>query len=150
MISTYFNPYTTNPYVMGQLPITQPQQMQLPQQQQPNQLPKVDGANEAMNRFLMQYPANMLVPGFVSEPIFDVNGRQFHTLSIEPDGRRNLETFDYKPHIEEIPSPPINQADIVTRQEFQAIVDKVSKLEASNGIHEPVRAATTTASQQSS
>lgn len=94
---------------------------------------KVDGPQEAMNRFLMRYPANMLIPGFISEPLFDVNGRQFHTLSIEMDGRRNLETFDFKLHEEPI------QAQGVTRAEFDALVDKVNKIiEAGNGIPEPV------------
>lgn len=47
---------------------------------------KVDGADEAMSRFLIKY-GNQLVPGFSSEPLFDVNGSQFYTLSVEPDGR---------------------------------------------------------------
>ena len=44
----------------------------------------------------MKY-SNQLMPGFVSEPMFDVNGNQFYTLSVEADGRRNLETFDFQP-----------------------------------------------------
>ena len=83
----------------------------------------------------------MLVPGFISDALFNVNGRQFHTLSIEADGSRNLETFDYHPHVE---TTPINNS--VTRQEFQELVDKVNRLSGgiSNGISEPVQAATTT------
>lgn len=129
-------PWGTVPYlVQNQLP-----QQQLPQQQMTTpQQEKVGSPEEAMNRFLMRYPASMLMPGFISEPLFNVNGRQFHTLSIEADGSRNLETFDYQPHVE---AAPVN--DGVTRKEFQELVDKVNRLSGgvSNGISEPVQAAT--------
>ena len=138
----YNNPYLTNPYMQQAMQVQPLLQQQQPMQQQ--QMTKVDGPNEAMNRFLMQYPASVLVPGFISDPMFDVNGRPFHTLSIEPDGRRNLETFDFTKHVSEQPT----QTDYVSRAEFQAIVDKVNQLiGANNGIHEPVQAAATTAEQ---
>lgn len=106
---------------------------------------KVDGPTEAMNRFLMRY-SNMLVPGFISEPTFDVNGRQFYVLSVEQNGRRNLETFDYVPHVEEKPVE-IDGAQFVSKQEYDQFVAKVSAaLEAiNNGIHGPVQGRTTEA-----
>lgn len=102
---------------------------------------KVDGPVEAMNRFLMRYPANVLVPGFISEPLFDVNGHQFHTLSVELDGRRNLETFDFQPHVEEQPVE-IDGAQFVSREEFDKFTAKVNAaLGVLNGVHETVPAA---------
>ncbi len=113
-----------------------PMAPQYPQQQSV----KVDGPAEAMNRFLMRYPANMLTPGFVSDPLFDINGRQFHTLSIEHDGRRNLETFDFVKHVDEQVS--IDGAQFVSRKEYDDFVAKVSAaLGAINdGLHGPVQA----------
>lgn len=131
-----FNPYLTNPYM---------QQAIMPpvMQQQPAQLPaqaggiRVSGRDEALNRLLMLYPANQLVPGFTSEPLFDIDGRHFHALSIEQDGSRNLETFSYQ--LETAPS----QSDYVSRSEFQALVDRIDRMNgAGNGIPEPVQAAT--------
>lgn len=123
---------TTLPYQMPQ--VAQPYQQSV--QQQPRVL--VDGPNEAMNRFLMRYPANVLVPGFVSDALFDVNGRQFHTLSIESDGRRNLETFDFFPHVEEQPVE-INGVEFASKKEFDELAAKVNAvMEVVNGLHEPV------------
>lgn len=144
-------PYPFNPAWSGSYQpagaYAQPQAMPMPQQpmmgyqQQGTAAMKVDGPAEAMNRFLMRYPANQLMPGFVSEALFDVNGRQFHTLSIEPDGRRNLETFDYTPHVEQAPIT-IDGADFVSRAEFDDFTAKVNAaLGAINGIHGPVQAA---------
>lgn len=137
-------PWGTVPYlVQNQLPQQQfQQQLQQQQlQQQQMMLPqqeKVGSPEEAMNRFLMRYPASMLVPGFISDALFNVNGRQFHTLSIEADGSRNLETFNYQPDIE---TTPVDNS--VTRKEFQELVDKVNRLSGGvgNGISEPVQAA---------
>ena len=125
----YFgNPYVANPYPSIQPSVQPTFQYQPPQQ---NSITKVDGPTEAMNRFLMKY-SNQLMPGFVSEPMFDVNGNQFYTLSVEADGRRNLETFDFQPHIEQIADPTI---DMVSRSEFNELVDKVNQLmDGSNGI----------------
>jgi hypothetical protein len=96
-----------------------------------------------MNRFLMRYPASMLVPGFVSEALFDINGRQFHTLSVEADGRRNLETFDYTLHVEQQPVQT-DEAQFVSRQEFEQFTTKVNAaLGALDGIHGPVQTAAT-------
>lgn len=151
-----FQPYPTyqpyQPNWAGALnaAATYGQQQAMPQQQAP-QMPyqqpwnsvKVDGADEAMNRFLMRYPANMLVPGFVSDPLFDINGRQFHTLSIEQDGRRNLETFDYKPHVEEQPVV-INDSQWVSLEDFEDFVNKteIALEELRNrGIYGPVQPA---------
>ena len=126
---------TTLPYQMPQA--VQPYQQSV--QQQPRVL--VDGPSEAMNRFLMRYPANVLVPGFVSDALFDVNGRQFHTLSIESDGRRNLETFDFFPHVEEQPVE-INGVEFASKKEFDELAAKVNAvMEVVNGLHEPVPAA---------
>lgn len=98
---------------------------------------KVDGADEAMSRFLIKY-GSQLVPGFSSEPLFDVNGSQFYTLSVEPDGRRNLETFDFQPHVDLPPAPPI---DMVSRAEFDELVSKVDGLiGGGNGVQGPVQA----------
>ena len=98
---------------------------------------KVDGAEEAMSRFLIKY-GNQLVPGFTSEPLFDVNGAQFYTLSVEPDGRRNLETFDFQQHVDLPPAPPI---EMVSRAEFEELASKVDKLiGGGDGIQGPVQA----------
>lgn len=110
---------------------------------------KVDGPTEAMNRFLMSTPAVQLVPGFISDALFDINGRQFYTLSVEHDGRRNLETFDYTPHVEQEPVT-IDGAEFVSRQEFDEYVAKVNAvLGALNGISGSVQAAATAVGEQS-
>jgi hypothetical protein len=139
---TWNNPYQ-NLYGTQQLP-TAVGAYQPPQpvgtQAQPAMPVKVDGPAEAMNRFLIQYPASQLVPGFVSDPLFDVNGRQFHTLSIEADGHRNLETFDFEKHIE----IPISGTpdDYIQRAEFDELVSKVNSIMGGqNGVHGPVQAA---------
>lgn len=129
------NPYMSNPYM--QQAIVSPMAQQEPQQQpvmQRQQSVRVSGREEAMSRFLMMYPAYMLVPGFISDALFDVNGRQFHTLSIEADNSRNLETFDYKPHVE-----PAKPQDYVTHAELEALLSKL--MGENDGIHEPVQAA---------
>lgn len=136
----YQNPYLTNPYMQQAIvpPVMQQMIQQTPalQQQQAGSSIKVSGRDEAMNRFLMMYPANMLVPGFISEALFDINGKQFHALSIEADGSRNLETFDYTPHVE-----PAKPQDYVTHAELEALLSKL--IGENNGIHEPVPAADT-------
>ena len=139
-------PYPTYQPWQGQY-TTQFPTYQAPQMVQPYQHPwnsvKVDGADEAMNRFLMHYPASMLVPGFVSDPLFDINGRQFHALSIEQDGRRNLETFDYKPHVEEQPVV-INDSQWVSVEDFEDFVNKteIALEELRNrGVHGSVQSA---------
>lgn len=138
----YSNPYTAQQF--QQLSAYQPAQMQysspmLPfQQQVPGRSIKVDGPVEAMNRFMMMYPANLLVPGFISDPLFDVNGRQFYTLSIEADGRRNLETFDYNLHVEERPAqdPGVQYA---TREELNKLAAKVESMTGvDHGVHAAV------------
>lgn len=133
----YGNPYINNPYMQAlqyQMPMQQPQQQPTVQQVGV----RVSGRDEAMNRLLMMNPANVLVPGFVSEPLFDIDGRHFHTLSIEQDGSRNLETFSYQP---DMPQQPDMQKEYVTRKEFQDLLDKFNKMtEVNNGIHEPVQA----------
>lgn len=134
------NPYITQQQLQQQQAALAQQQLQQQLQQTLPQQEKVGSPEEAMNRFLMRYPASMLVPGFISDALFNVNGRQFHTLSIEADGSRNLETFDYHPHVEAV---PIDNG--VTRKEFQELVDKVNRLSGgvSNGISEPVQATAT-------
>lgn len=135
----YQNPYLTNPYLQQAIMPPAMQQIQSPvMQQQAGASIRVSGRDEAMNRFLMMYPANMLVPGFISEALFDINGKQFHALSIEADGSRNLETFDYQIHVDQPASVP----DYVSRDEFQGLVDRINQLTGgSNGISEPVQAA---------
>lgn len=133
----YQNPYLANPYMQQAIvpPVMQQMIQQQPALQQPQQAGvRVSGRDEAMNRLLMMYPANMLIPGFISEALFDVNGRQFHTLSIEADGSRNLETFDYTPHVE-----PAKPQDYVTHAELEALLSKL--IGENDGIHEPVSAA---------
>lgn len=137
MMVQYQNPYLANPYLplynQGQPVMPQAMQQQPALQQQQAGV-RVSGRTEAMNRLLMMYPANMLVPGFISDALFDVNGRQFHTLSIEADGSRNLETFDYTPHVE-----PAKPQDYVTHAELEALLSKL--IGENDGIHEPVPAA---------
>jgi hypothetical protein len=134
----YGNPYIATPYMQQAVvpPVAPPVTQQEPQQPavQRQQSVRVSGREEAMSRFLMMYPAYMLVPGFISEALFDVNGRQFHTLSIEADNSRNLETFDYKPHVE-----PAKPQDYVTHAELEALLTKL--MGENDGIHEPVPAA---------
>lgn len=136
MVYPYYQQYQAPQITPYQQQLMQQQPLQIMQQTPQVEQIKVDGPQEAMNRFLMRYPANMLVPGFISEALFDVNGKQFHTLSVEMDGRRNLETFDYQPHVE-----PTQAPGAVSRAEFDALADKVNQLiGGSNGIHEPVPA----------
>lgn len=136
----YQNPYLTNPYM--QQAIMQPamQQIQAPvMQQQAGASIRVSGRDEAMNRFLMMYPASTLVPGFISDALFDIDGRHFHALSIESDGSRNLETFSYQIETSQSATKP---ADYVSRAEFQGLVDRINQLTGgSNGISEPVQPA---------
>lgn len=139
-----------NPYSYHSQGYATPQYQQQMQYQQNAQqgASKVDGPAEAMNRFLMQYPAQSLVPGFVSwPPLFDVNGRQFYTLSIEPDGRRNLETFDYAPH-SQAQQVVIDGVTFASRDELDEFCAKVSiansMIGRQNGVLGPVPAATAT------
>lgn len=129
--------YNVNPWNPW-MPITNQGQVIQPPvayQQPTNQVIKVDGPDEAMSRILMTYPASQLVPGFVSHPVFDVNGRQFHVLSIEQDGRRNLETFDFTKHIEEEPVT-INGAEFASKRELDELAAKVAAMtEVVNGVH---------------
>lgn len=139
------NPYMANPYM--QQAIIPPAVQQITQQptpvmqQQAGVSIKVSGRDEAMNRFLMMYPASVLVPGFTSDALFDIDGRHFHALSIEPDGRRNLETFSYK-----LDSSPTQQAntDYVSRAEFQKLANKINQMTGdANGISQSVQPAAT-------
>lgn len=122
----------------------QPTQFQQPMAQVAQQMSgvmKVDGPDEAMNRILMRYPSALLVPGFVSDPVFDVNGRQFHALSVESDGRRHLETFDYTPHVEEDPVE-INGVKFASKKEFDELAAKFAVvMEAINELRTAVPAA---------
>lgn len=143
----YQNPYLANPYMQQAIvpPVMQQMIQQQPALQQPQQAGvRVSGRDEAMNRLLMMYPANMLVPGFISEALFDIDGRHFHALSIEADGRRNLETFSYQ-----LDTPQqVAGSDYVSRAEFQELVSRINQMTGDdNGIHEPVQAAAATAGQ---
>jgi len=107
-----------------------------------------DGAVEAQNRLLMMYQPNQLVPGFVSDTVWDVNGRQFYALSIENDGRRNFETFDYSKHEDSRPIQ-IDGAQFVSRQEYDEFVAKVSAaLEVINGVRAAVPTTVTSIAAQ--
>ena len=100
-----------------------------------------DGPVEAQNRLYTMYQPNQLVPGFVSDTVWDVNGRQFYSLSIENDGRRNFEIFDFAPHKEES-HVQIDVAQFVSRREFDEFSAKVNAvLGALNGVHAAVPAA---------
>lgn len=144
----YQNPYLTNPYMQQAIvpPVMQQMIQQQPALQQSQQAGiRVSGRDEAMNRLLMMYPANMLVPGFISDALFDIDGRHFHALSIEADGRRNLETFSYQL---DVPMQQITGSDYVSRAEFQELVSKINQMTGDdNGIHEPIQAAAATAGQ---
>ena len=95
-----------------------------------------------MNRLLMMYPSTSLVPGFISDAVFDIDGRHFHALSIEQDGSRNLETFSYQ-----LDMPNASQ-DYVSRSEFQELVNRLNAMTGgTNGVPEPVQATAATASQ---
>jgi hypothetical protein len=123
---TWSSPYTPSqgPYVpnpmMGQQ--TMPSYGQ--HQYQPGVKVMVDGAVEAQNRLMMMYSPQQLVPGFTSDIVWDVNGKQFYALSVENDGRRNFEIFDFAPHAQE------HQAG-VSRQEFDALKQTVEHM---NGV----------------
>jgi hypothetical protein len=98
-----------------------------------------------MSRFLMRYPENMLVSGFSTDPIFDVNGRQFYVLSIEQDGRRNLETFDFMPHAE-AQQVVINGVTFESKEAADDFIAKVGvALEALHGVHGSVPSGISTA-----
>lgn len=144
----YQNPYLVNPYMQQAIvpPVMQQMIQQQPALQQPQQAGiRVSGRDEAMNRLLMMYPASMLVPGFISEALFDIDGRHFHALSIEADGRRNLETFSYQL---DTPTQQIAGSDYVSRAEFQELVSRINQMTGDdNGIHEPVQTAAATAGQ---
>lgn len=150
----YGNPYLANPYlsmynqgqpVMPQVIQQLAQQQQQPALQQQQAGVRVSGRTEAMNRLLMMYPANMLVPGFISDALFDIDGRHFHALSIEPDGSRNLETFAYQ--LESTPAQ--ESSEYVSRSEFQELVGKVDQVNQMigglNGISQPVQPAASAA-----
>lgn len=114
-------------------------------QQQAGVSIKVSGRDEATNRLLMMYPASVLVPGFTSDALFDIDGRHFHALSIEPDGRRNLETFSYQ-----LDSPPTQQAstDYISRAEFQRLADRINQMTGdTDGIPRPVQPASAAVSK---
>jgi len=146
-MQTWNNPYLQNPYQPVIPSMTVPGQ-QTPTPYQPQQsvngVIKVDGPAEAMNRFLMRYPENMLVPGFTTpDPLFDVNGRNFYALSIEADGRRNLETFDYFPH-EQMQQVTINGVTFASQAEYDDFLAKVKAVIGEiDGIHGSVQADTT-------
>lgn len=133
------NPYMTNPYMQQAIvppAVQQMQQQQLMMQQQASNV-RVSGRDEAMNRLLMMYPSNMLVPGFISEAVFDIDGRHFHALSIEADGRRNLETFSYQ-----LETPQLSGSDYVSRAEFDELVSKINQMNGgTNGIPQSVQPA---------
>lgn len=115
------------------------------QQYQPRQAGRVtvEGAAEAMTRFLLMYPPPMLVPGFVSDALFDSNGRNFYALSVEANGHKSLETFDYWPHVEE----PQQAEQYVSRDEYSALARRLAALEDSNGVHAAVPAQPTQPAQ---
>ena len=148
-----YNPTWVNPYMQGtyqnyqQVPVQNPSYpMQYQQGQQGiygHSRIMADGAAEAQNRLLMMYQPNQLVPGFVSDTVWDVNGRQFYVLSIENDGRRNFETFDYSKHEDSKPIQ-IDGAQFVSRQEYDEFVKKVyAALGALDGVHAAVPATAT-------
>lgn len=129
-----YNPTWNNPYVAQYAPPVQP-----PLHTQGVQRVMADGHVEANNRLLMMYQPSQLIPGFTSDAVWDVNGRQFYALSVESDGRRNFETFDYSKHVDEHPVQ-IDGAQFVSKQEYDTFVAKVSAaLEALNGVRRPVQ-----------
>lgn len=136
----YQNPYMTNPYM--QQAITSPIMQQMQQMQQAPVMQqqagvRVSGLSEASNRLLMMYPANVLVPGFISDPLFDIDGQHFYTLSIENDGRRNFERFLYRL---DMPDSPNIDNRYVSRSEFQELVSKVEHMRGeTNGIPQSVQ-----------
>jgi hypothetical protein len=71
--------------------------------------------------------------------VWDINGRQFYTLSVEADGRRNFETFDYAPHSESV-KVRINGVEFESQQEFDAFAEKVRAVMGGNdGVHSTVQ-----------
>lgn len=135
-----YQPTWQNPYMQqAQQQVAQAvQPAPQPYQRQGGRL-YVDGPAEAMSRLITMYPAGQLVPGFISIEAWDVNGRQFHVLSVEADGRRNLETFDYFPHADERPVK-VDGASFGSQHEFEEFTAKVAAaLGAINGVREPVQ-----------
>lgn len=121
-----------------------PQQQPLAYQQAGGSV-RVSGRDEAMNRLLMMYPSTSLVPGFISEAVFDIDGRHFHALSIEQDGSRNLETFSYQL---DMPKQLDANQDYVSRSEFQELVNRLNAMTGgTNGVSEPVQATAAAAGQ---
>lgn len=122
------------------------QQMQQQLNMQPMLQQPINGAIQVNDRSsAMQY---QLPPNSTSPALFDTNGKTFYIVTTDGTGAKTCEAFDYNPHIED-PAPSVS--DMVTRAEFQGLVDKVNELiGANNGIHGQVQAAATDAASSGS
>ena len=134
--STWQNPFLPQ-YNQGQ-PV---QPMIQPYQQPVNGVIKVNGRDSAM-----QY---QLPPNSTSPALFDNSGTCFYIVSTDGTGMKTVETFDFKPHVEQQPVQ-IDGAQFVSKQEYDQFVAKVSAaLEAiNNGVHATVPATGTTDTAQ--
>lgn len=128
-----YNPYLSNPYLNQMQPQIAPPTM--PQLQQPvNGAIQVNGRDSAM-----QY---QLPPNSTSPALFDTNGKVFYIVTTDGTGTKQIEAFDFSPHVDEAPSTPPFQG--VSREEFDTLVARVDKImEAQNGIHGQVQPAAT-------
>lgn len=106
-----YNPYQPTVTIPSISPTT-------PQYQPPfDGITKVNGPESAMQR--------QLPPNSTSEPMFDNNGKVFYIVSTDGTGSKSIETFDFSPHVE-IQQPPQPNPDYVTREEFQAFVERIT------------------------
>ena len=114
--STWQNPYlpqgaTTLPY-------------QMPQVQPVNGIVTVKGRESAL-----QY---QLPPNSISPALFDSDGKVFYVVSTDGTGMRSVEVFDFSPHVDEQPTPPVQA---VGRAEFDALVARLDEMERKYGTY---------------
>lgn len=117
--STWQNPYMPA-YNQGQ-PVTT---MAQPYQQPVNGIVTVKGRESAL-----QY---QLPPNSISPALFDSDGKVFYVVSTDGTGMRSVEVFDFAPHVDEQPTPPVQ---VVGREEFDALVARLDEMERKYGAY---------------
>lgn len=112
--STWNNPYLQQQYTVPNA---------TPNYQQPvNGIIQVNGAQSAL-----QYN---LPPNSMSPALFDVSGTCFYVVSTDGTGTKSIECFDFTPHVDK--TPTVNTSQYVSREEFDAFVEKVSNMIGAN------------------
>lgn len=127
-----YQPTWVNPYLQQPLQTTlQSSTQQWPMQYQPvNGIVKVNGRDSAL-----QY---QLPPNSMSPALFDQNGKVFYVVSTDGTGTKNVEVFDFSPHVDE--PVKVDGAKFVSRREFDEFTAKVqAAIGALNGTNGPVQ-----------